>query len=101
MRHEEFMKKRAGERHYEKPSPRDTIRQPEHYAQHRLQPVVFIMSNGLSFWAGNVIKYVSRAGTKLYPNQDSVQSEINDIRKAIRYCEMRINQLEGRNPSHE
>lgn len=101
MRHEEFMKKRAGERHYEKPPPPDTIKQPEHYAQHRLQPVDFIMSNGLSFWAGNVIKYVSRAGTKLYPNQDSVQSEINDIRKAIRYCEMRINQLEGRNPSHE
>ena len=95
MRHEEFMKKKA-----EDPPP-DTIKQPEHYAQHRLQPVDYIMSNGLSFWAGNVIKYVSRAGTKLYPNQDSSQSEINDIRKAIRYCEMRINQLEGRNPSHE
>ena len=54
MRHEEFMKKKA-----EDPPP-DTIKQPEHYAQHRLQPVDYIMSNGLSFWAGNVIKYVSR-----------------------------------------
>jgi len=58
------------------------------------------MSNGLSFWAGNVIKYVSRAGSKLYANQDTVQSEITDIKKAIRYCEMRLNQLEGKNPSN-
>jgi len=44
---------------------------------------------------------VARAGTKLYPGQDPIQSEINDINKAIRYCEMRLNQLSGRNPSDQ
>ena len=79
----------------------DIINQPRHYADHTIQPVDFVMSNGLSFWVGNVIKYVCRAGTKPYPNMDATESEITDIRKAIRYCEMRLNQLEGRNPSDE
>jgi hypothetical protein len=94
LRHEQYMKRMS------EGSPPDIIKEPDHYAQYRLQPVDFIMSNGLSFWAGNVIKYVSRAGSKLYANQDTVQSEITDIKKAIRYCEMRLNQLEGKNPSN-
>jgi len=94
-RHEQFMKDQLKEK-----EP-DIIKAPSHYAKHPNQPVDFIMSNGLSFWAGNVIKYVSRAGTKLYQGQDPVQSEITDINKAIRYCEMRLNQLAGRNPSDQ
>ena len=42
---------------------------------------------------GNVIKYVMRAGTK----DDT--DEVQDLNKAIRYIEMRINQLEGREPN--
>lgn len=91
MRHEAYMK--------EKERQPDIIKEPEHYARHIIQPVDFIMSDGLSFWAGNIVKYITRAGTKLYPNMDVVQSEITDIKKAMRYCQMRINQLEGRKPS--
>lgn len=83
----------------EKERQPDVIKEPEHYTQHPIQPVDFIMSDGLSFWAGNIVKYVTRAGTKLYPNMDSLESEITDIKKAMRYCQMRINQLEGRKPS--
>jgi hypothetical protein len=57
------------------------------------------MQNGMEFWRGNVIKYVSRAGSKLYDGQDKVQSEITDLKKAMRYCEMRINLLEGKQPN--
>jgi len=57
------------------------------------------MNNGFEFWRGNIIKYVSRAGSKLYDGQDKVQSEITDLKKAIRYCEMRINLLEGKQPN--
>ena len=57
------------------------------------------MQNGMAFWRGNVIKYVSRAGSKLYDGQDKVQSEITDLKKAMRYCEMRINLLEGKQPN--
>jgi hypothetical protein len=95
-RHDQYMKEKLKEL-----QPPDIIKQPEHYAQHPIQPVDFVMSNGLSFWAGNVIKYICRAGNKLYHGQDPVQSEITDIKKAIRYCEMRLNQLEGRTPSAE
>ena len=99
-RHEQWMKDKVNEIQDMVKEP-DLIKAPLHYAQHTNQPVDFIMSNRLSFWAGNVIKYVARAGTKLYPGQDPVQSEINDINKAIRYCEMRLNQLSGRNPSDQ
>lgn len=57
------------------------------------------MQNSMEFWRGNVIKYVSRAGSKLYDGQDKVQSEITDLKKAMRYCEMRINLLEGKQPN--
>ena len=73
----------------------DIVNKPSHYTQFVIEPITFIMRNGLSFWKGNVIKYVCRAGSKLYPGQDERESEITDLRKVIRYCEMRINQLEG------
>jgi hypothetical protein len=53
------------------------------------------MTNKLAFHVGNIIKYAVRAGSKSYPNQTPEQSEITDLRKAMRYCEMRINQLES------
>ena len=99
-RHEQWMKDKVNEIQDMVKEP-DIIKAPLHYSQHTNQPVDFIMSNRLSFWAGNVIKYVARAGTKMYPGQDPIQSEINDINKAIRYCEMRLNQLFGRNPSDQ
>lgn len=74
----------------------DPVVRPTHYTKWKIEPVTFVMRNGMEFWRGNIIKYVSRAGGKLYDGMDSVQSEITDLRKAIRYCEMRINQLEGK-----
>jgi len=50
----------------------------------------------MEFWRGNIIKYASRAGFKDYPDADPVESEITDLRKVIRYAEMRINQLQGK-----
>ena len=75
--------------------PEDTIAKPKHYARWAIEPVTLIMRNGFEFWRGNIIKYASRAGFKLYPGMDEVESEITDLRKVIRYSEMRINQLEG------
>jgi len=71
----------------------DVVITPEHYTQYAVEPIEFIMINDMDFWRGNVIKYVSRAGAKLYNGQDETQSEITDLHKAIRYCEMRINML--------
>ena len=77
----------------------DSVVRPDHYTQWAVEPIVFIMQNDMEFWRGNIIKYVTRAGSKPYPGQDKVQSEITDLKKAMRYCEMRINLLEGKQPN--
>lgn len=71
----------------------DVVVKPPHYTQFAIEPVTFIMSNGLDFWRGNIIKYVCRAGSKLYEGMDAVESEITDLEKVRRYAEMRINLL--------
>lgn len=73
----------------------DIITRPNHYARWVIEPITFIMRNGMEFWRGNIVKYSSRAGFKLYDGQDAVESEITDLKKVIRYAEMRINQLRG------
>tara|TARA_R100000278_G_scaffold103235_1_gene79686 strand:- start:201 stop:452 length:252 start_codon:yes stop_codon:yes gene_type:complete len=77
----------------------DEINKPDHYANNMIEPADFIMYNNLSFWKGNIIKYVVRAGIK-QSHPTIIESEINDLKKVIRYAEMRINQLEGNAPSH-
>lgn len=77
------------------------IKKPAHYERYKMEPINFIMLNDMEFWRGNIVKYVARAGFKPYPNQDAVQSEITDLGKVQRYCQMRINQLEGRNPNDD
>lgn len=71
----------------EKPVRSDNVIKPDHYTQYKIEPITFIMENDLPFWMGNVIKYTMRADMK---------NGIEDLRKAIRYLEMRINQLEGK-----
>ena len=75
---------------------KDHVVHPNHYCAFVVEPITFIMRNAFPFWKGNVIKYASRAGLKRYDGMDAVQSEITDLRKAMRYCEMRINELEGK-----
>lgn len=51
-----------------------------------IQPIDFIMKNGLGYCEGNVVKYVSR-------HQDKNGAE--DIRKAIHYCEFILQEIYG------
>lgn len=74
----------------------DHVNRPSHYTQYTIEPIEFIMHNGLPFHTGNIIKYAVRAGHKMYPNMDNVMSEITDLKKVMRYAEMRINQLQGK-----
>jgi hypothetical protein len=73
----------------------DVVVKPSHYTRWAIEPITFIMRNKMEFWRGNAIKYIARSGYKLYPGQDETQSQITDLRKAIRVCEMRINELNG------
>lgn len=65
----------------------DNVHQPHHYARFKIEPITFIMENGLPFAAGNVIKYVCRHDAK---------NGIEDLKKARRYLDMMINQAEGK-----
>jgi hypothetical protein len=73
----------------------DAVVRPSHYTKWLIQPLTFIQRNKMEFWRGNIIKYACRAGSKSYDGMDEVQSEITDLRKTIRYAEVRINELEG------
>ena len=73
----------------------DIVNEPKHYARWNIEPITYIMRNGFEFWRGNIIKYASRAGYKMYEGKTQVESEIIDLEKVQRYCQMRINQLSG------
>ena len=73
----------------------DIVNEPAHYARWEIEPIEFIMRNNFEMWRGNCTKYIARAGFKLYEGKSQVESEIIDIKKNIRYSQMRINQLNG------
>lgn len=75
--------------------PDDAVEQPAHYTRWAIEPITYIMRNGMEFWRGNLIKYSSRAGFKTYDGKTQEESEITDLEKVKRYCDMRINQING------
>ena len=52
-----------------------------HYKNFKIQPYEFISKNNLSFFQGNVVKYVCRY---LFKNK------VEDLEKIIHYCELEI-----------
>lgn len=83
-----FLKPQIKETNVENP-----VLKPNHYERYEIEPINFIMLNDMPFWMGNIIKYVARAGFK-----DGV-SEETDLLKARRYIDMRLNQIEGKDPN--
>ena len=55
-----------------------------HYKNFTIQPYEFITKINLSFFQGNVVKYVCR-----YLNKNGIE----DLQKIIHYCELEIKQL--------
>ena len=55
-----------------------------HYTKFPIQPYEFISKNDLSFFQGNVIKYVCR-----YLNKNGIE----DLNKIIHYCELEKKKL--------
>jgi len=74
---------------------KEIVHKPEHYARWQIEPITYTMINNFEFWRGNIVKYASRAGYKMYDDMDEQESEITDLNKVIRYAEMRINQIKG------
>jgi hypothetical protein len=59
---------------------------PDHYTRFAIQPITFITKNKLEFWQGNIIKDIMR-----YDAKDGLK----DLRKARRYLDEKIAELEG------
>jgi len=55
-----------------------------HYQKHKIQPYEFITKNNLTYFQGNVIKYVVR-----YKDKNGIE----DLKKIIHYCELEIEQM--------
>jgi hypothetical protein len=64
--------------------PQDKQIGGSHYKNFRIQPYEFISKNNLSFFQGNVVKYVCRYLSK---------NKIEDLQKIIHYCELEILKL--------
>ena len=64
--------------------PQDRQVGGSHYKNFRIQPYEFISKNNLSFFQGNVVKYVCRYLSK---------NKIKDLQKIIHYCELEILKL--------
>lgn len=71
------------------------VKAPSYYARWAIEPITFIMRNGLPFWCGSAVKYTVRAGYKVYAGKTADESAIVDLEKAIRVLQMRVNQLKG------
>ena len=65
-------------------APQDKQIGGKHYKSFHIQPYEFISKNNLSFFQGNVVKYVCRYLTK---------NGIEDLEKIIHYCELEIKKL--------
>jgi len=64
--------------------PQDKQIGGSHYKSFHIQPYEFISKNDLSFFQGNVIKYVCR-----YLNKNGIE----DLEKIIHYCELEKKKL--------
>ena len=65
-------------------APQDKQIGGKHYKSFHIQPYEFISKNNLSFFQGDVVKYVCRYLTK---------NGVEDLEKIIHYCELEIKKL--------
>jgi hypothetical protein len=69
---------------FDKAFPSNRQEGGSHYQKHKIQPYTFITANNLSFFQGNVIKYVIR-----YKDKNGIE----DLKKIIHYCELEIEEI--------
>ena len=61
-----------------------------HYKDLAIQPNEYIYANGLNWFAGNIVKYATRAGRK-----DGQEGMVKDLQKAIHYAELWLERIEA------
>ena len=71
----------------------EAVNHPKHYNSHPSGIECIDIARHYCFSIGNAIKYLWRAGLKQEADKDSVEKEIEDLKKAIWYINDRIDQL--------
>lgn len=65
---------------------------PEYYKSHGVQPVDIIDLLHMDFYAGNILKYLMRAGRKGITHDSTgrqiIEAANADLRKAAHYCQL-------------
>lgn len=69
----------------------DSVR-PDHYDT-PIAPIDYILANDMDFCTGNIIKYASRAGKKVYDGKNATESAIIDLMKVQEYASFKILEL--------
>ena len=68
---------------------------PSYYNKTSMSVIDIIDEYELNFNKGNIIKYVLRSGKK------SKDTEIQDLKKAIQYCQLEIERIQKREMKNE
>lgn len=71
----------------------DPVNHPAHYCDGGIEVIDFIKAKNLDFCLGNAVKYISRSGKKHEADMTAIEKTIQDIEKAIWYCNKEIEWL--------
>lgn len=63
----------------------DEVNHPKHYVENRFWVEPHVVFRNLSYPQGNALKYILRAGKKLYPGKTEKESKLTDLKKAMWY----------------
>ena len=59
-----------------------------HYKQYKIEPVVYITKNRLSYNMGNIVKYASRVDTRDELKLSELKLKVKDLQKIAHYAEI-------------
>ncbi len=59
-----------------------------HYKQYKIEPVVYITKNRLSYSMGNIVKYASRIDTRDHLQLNELKLKVKDLQKISHYAEI-------------
>jgi len=76
----------------------DVINKPQHYTHGAIEPVDFIAANNMNFFAGNVVKYITRYPYKGKPIEDLEKAEfyLKRLIKEVRLLQYQQDMDRGR-----
>lgn len=67
----------------------DEVNHPKHYVENRFWVEPHMVFRNLAYPQGNALKYILRAGKKIYAGKTEKESKLIDLKKALWYLEDR------------